>query len=140
MTYGNTIEIPSEFVNASYQSAVDENGKIVIVNSYGKVIYSVDGIHWDYSEIPVDSLVIHNVIYANNKFFAVGTCITTNHGVIAYSSDAISWTTITFSDISVVLDIAYGNGKFIATTFSNKIITSTDGISWTSSTVSAPRT
>jgi hypothetical protein len=62
---------------------------------------------------------------------------------MAYSTDGITWTAVTnstFGDVldeSVIRDIAYGNGKFVAIGPMGqnfKMATSTDGISWTAVT------
>lgn len=152
MTYGTTVEIPLEFNNESYLCHVavdDENGKMAIIGFYGGVIYSIDGIHWEYTKIGAylagyDYFSVNDAIYANNKFIAVGKLYnkTTdeNVGVIAYSTDAIKWNCNYIRDVETAYSIAYGNEKFVVATGSNKIITSIDGISWTVSTVSIPRT
>ncbi len=64
------------------------------------------------------------VAYGNGLYVAVGC-----DGVIATSTDAVSWTSRN-SEVSVVIyDIAYAESRFVAVGRS-AILSSTDGISW----------
>jgi hypothetical protein len=81
---------------------------------------------------------INSVVYGGGKFVAVG-----NNSEMAYSSDGITWTTVTntgFTKTNIlgtlygIADIAYGGGKFVAVGGGNQIAYSTDGINWTSAT------
>jgi hypothetical protein len=77
---------------------------------------------------------IEAITYGGGKFVAVG-----GNGLIAYSTDGITWTTIPagrgagqtqFLFTETLYSVAYGNGKFVAAG-GTKIVYSTDGITWT---------
>ena len=77
---------------------------------------------------------IYGLCYGNGKFIAGDL-----DGVMAYSTDGISWTKINQSAMGDVLALCYGNGKFIAGGFDGQMAYSTDGISWTKINQSATK-
>ena len=89
--------------------------------------YSEDGIIWstDKDIVVPARTIIYDVIYANNKYVAVGT-----NGVILYSEDAITWNAGVSENMRGLNSIAYGNGKFVAVG-GGVILYSEDGINWT---------
>jgi len=78
------------------------------------------------------------VAYGGGKFVATG-----QKGLIAYSTDGVTWTETKNHPIpepSQIYDctmwsIAYGNGKFVAVGERNMVVYSTDGITWTQATI-----
>ena len=89
--------------------------------------YSEDGIIWSIDKdivVPART-TIYDVIYANNKYVAVGT-----NGVILYSEDAITWNAGVSENIRGLRSVTYGNGKFVAVG-GGVILYSEDGIHWT---------
>jgi hypothetical protein len=73
-----------------------------------KMVYSSDGINWIAKPSSPFTGGISDIIYCDDKFFAIGY-----DGEIAYSSDGVSWlaTTRPFPDY---FELTYGGGKFIA--------------------------
>jgi hypothetical protein len=104
----------------------------------GKIATSPDGVTWtiqtnhpfykDRSNRPISQIV-----YGNGKFIAVGGAGTVGSSFsnkMAYSSDGITWTAVADTGLNSGINVAYGNGKFVA--FANsKMAYSSDGITWT---------
>ena len=106
--------------------------------------YSEDGIIWstDKDIITPARTIIYDVIYANNKYVAVGS-----NGTILYSDvetnmpDDIRWFSGVSDNVNDLHSVTYANGKFVAVgkyTDPNSgsapiatIIYSEDGIHWT---------
>jgi hypothetical protein len=104
-------------------------------SSYGGMAYSTNGITWTAvaeitgrldSEGLRHSWSILDITYGNGRFVAVGAYN------IAYSSDGISWETIS-DDINqfYTYGIAYGNNRFVAVGSSVNIAYSADCVTWT---------
>lgn len=111
------------------------NGKWVILyfsNPANKGTYSTDGLTWTDFNLPIINSSWSDVIFAKNKFIAVGT----KNGSI-YSSDGINWE---MGDLnSNLLDypkMMYVNGKIYAFSHSSRnYAVSENGINWTSYTL-----
>ena len=129
------------------------NGKFVAYNySKGydntKIATSTDGITW--TAVDFSSILIYSISYCNGKFFAGGSSYNSSTYAstykIATSTDGTTWTEVTqivfVGDYSEIRGIVYGNDKFVAIghyynqstyTYTTKIVTSTDGVTWTAS-------
>jgi uncharacterized repeat protein (TIGR02543 family) len=92
--------------------------------------------NWAWTVIPAGTgsgqsgftTLINSIAYGGGKFVAVGT-----NGVMAHSSDGVSWNTVadsTFGTLNI-LDIAYGSGVFVAVGTGGRMAYSSDGITWT---------
>lgn len=101
------------------------NGKFVATKGTS-IFYSVDTITW--TEVVID-FTASKIVWGNDKFV---TCASSDVTQIGYSSDGITWNTITLSEtIPMVSNIIYGNGMFILVTReNNNYYYSTDGITW----------
>ncbi len=74
---------------------------------------------------------ISGIVYANSLYVAYG--IRTGAGLIATSSDAVTWTIRAFGGTTTISDVAFGNGVWVATLNTVSVVyTSTDAITWTS--------
>jgi len=88
------------------------NGTFVAVNIVGQVLTSTDGASWSIIGSP-PSGTWNNIKYVGGVFVLVG--ISSGTGAIATSSDGTSWNTVkTISSTSGVLDVAFGNSKWVA--------------------------
>lgn len=77
--------------------------------------------------------VVTGIVYANSLYVAYGS--RTGAGLIATSSDALTWTIRAFGGNGAVTDVAFGNGNWVATVGINSVVyTSPDAITWTSRT------
>ncbi len=109
------------------------NGTFVAVGYYTDgstpnniAFYSADGIAWMQTPLPVTISCI-KVIYANEKFVAVGNAAT----YALYSSDGINWTQAELPANGGWTGLAYGLDKFVAIDSSGALSAySVDGITW----------
>lgn len=114
------------------------NGRFVAISRNSTAAaYSADGITWVACSLPLE-LDWQSVCYGGGKFVAVAdtTSITENRRV-AYSSDGVIWISATVPSLMPWNDVCYGNGKFVAvaTHVSGTGMYSTDGITWTATTM-----
>lgn len=112
------------------------NGMFVAVAGAGgggtdRVMTSPNGTSWTTRTAPSGQW--YGVTYGEGKFVAVGTT-----GTVMYSYDGINWISGTPAESRQWIDVTYGNGQFVAIAqgsgFTTHIMTSPDGISWTSRT------
>jgi hypothetical protein len=109
-------------INPDFSAVVYGNGIWVAVSTAstgGSVFTSYDGIDWsEQSQV----LVEYSIAYGNGLF------TTGNY----YSTDGINWNVTSFGTLAK--GITYGNGYFVAITDggTNRVLYSTDAISWTS--------
>jgi hypothetical protein len=113
------------------------DGKILLFNSsmIGSVTYSTDGISWTSSPLPWG--------YSSSVYYVFDKFIYFTGGTTGYvSEDGLTWTQISKPDGYFSAPV-YGNNKFVSVSFgddvnyyrSDKVIYSTDGISWSLATM-----
>ncbi|MDR3171521.1 MAG: hypothetical protein LBU17_07835 [Treponema sp.] len=109
------------------------NGKFVAGGSnYGHTAYSSDGRTWQ-SNTQTEAIFggnwINGLAYGGGKFVVAGE----GSGILAWSSDGINWTTVVNTGVigQNFMNIAYGNGSFVAVTAGGGASYSSDGITWT---------
>lgn len=113
---------------ASPTSSVDA---IVYINSRfvafgGAVCSSTDGTTWTLDNGSVGAL--YSIAYGAGKYVGVG-----NTGLVRYSSDLVTWTTVSWPDTNRMYKVIFANGLFV-TGSRNAVFTSPDGITWTTYT------
>ena len=106
------------------------NGKFLTGQWDGYISYSIDGKTWYSGTNSKGSLRIigSNSIYSiayGDKFVAVG-----RSGYTAYSTDGENWNLGTKASSSYLMNVAYGNGKYISSSGSDFIGISQDGQTW----------
>jgi hypothetical protein len=156
------LELPGQLISAgiewttrsaagnddSWQSVSYGNGRFVVVGSGSDyVMYSDDGVNWA-TTTAGESHAWLSVTYGNGLFVAVSNTGTYR---VMTSPDGINWTIrASAADTSSWSEVTYGNGIFVAvtcgisstscnSTSGNRVMTSPDGINWTSQ-VSAAET
>lgn len=107
-----------------------------------EILSSADGVNWSQHIIVPQNgpSALYEapsaIIYANSLYVAVGSgfarqCSGSSYAVVLTSADLMNWTqTILTECESILLDISYGGGKFVAVGGSGKFFTSSDGYSW----------
>jgi hypothetical protein len=70
-------------------------------------------------------------VYGSDKFVIGGYETASTNRLLAYSTDATSWTSLYAASQRGVLDIEYANGLFVAVSSDGYCATSTTGTSWT---------
>ena len=103
-----------------------------------RIMTSPDGITWTGRASGDDLNKWNAVTYANGKFVAVATSSgrapsPAPTALTATSADGITWTVGTDSDTlnKNWYGLTYGNGVFVATGGANAVMTSPDGLDWT---------
>lgn len=151
----NTLSLKTKDTQSSDgpNTAAYGNGTYVVGFFQGYIYYSTDGETWtEATSSPFRSVnnnygnqAIYDLVFANGIFIAVGDA-----GLIASSPDGITWTQRSaWDDVSNTIStnesnpinytlnsVAYGDGKFVACSWSTGgiIMTSSDGLSWTQTT------
>jgi len=110
----NTFNFPS---SQRWSRMIYANGKIYALTYTGGVVaYSVDGINWQQSTMPLTSC--RGIAYGNGFFVAVD-----NSTQFAYSIDGIKWFPTLIPSPSTEsrqgADIAFGGGRFVAPKYYN---------------------
>jgi hypothetical protein len=92
----------------------------------GAVCSSTDGTTWTLDNGSVGAL--YSIAYGAGKYVGVG-----NTGLVRYSSDLVTWTTVSWPDTNRMYKVIFANGLFV-TGSRNAVFTSPDGITWTTYT------
>lgn len=115
----------------SFKALAHGNGKWVCGAEDGDIIVSEDGFHWRQVPTPTVGSWDHiiKVIWSNGRFVAI-----TSEANIFTSSDGEAWTApaLPANRGNSFTQIAWSNGRFLVpTSLGSKVLTSTDGLSWT---------
>lgn len=117
------------YVNSTYVAGLG-------YGTTGTIGYSTDGINWSSVSTTLTS-TITEIDWNGNRYVAVGTNTASTQFII-YSSNLTSWSNASVSFGTIARAVKWANGKFIAVGQNNsggvQFKTSTDGITWTSST------
>jgi len=127
---GATWTVYTIYTTSEWFEIIYGNGFFLIAgggSTLGPYIKSTDGINWTKTGT---GLGINSLVYLNNKF------VSTSHYSVFISTDAATWTEVNVSGIGLGwTDVAYGNGKYVAISYTatsgNRVITSTNGTTWT---------
>jgi hypothetical protein len=97
---------------------------------------STDGISWTSTTNPFGTTVITELAYGNGIYLASCYSSTLSKGVIANSTDAITWVSrdALVPSGTEILSLAYGDDVYIAGGTDFFLRTSTDGVDWTTRT------
>ena len=108
------------------------NGKFVAIANDGSM-YSTDGINWFPGTGVTEEMIA--LTYGDGMFVAVGS---NGDQRVLYSTDGIDWT-LGSCPIQKWRGVSYGNGEFVACAKgAPAVMTSPDGINWTTQTVPSP--
>ena len=102
------------------------DGTAIINSGSNKCYYSTTGTDWQTTTLPRQAGWT-SVCYGNGMYVAVGT----GQQNVIYSTDGITWYTATgLSSLAGLMQVKYGNGKFITIDHRGGIGYSVDGIAW----------
>jgi len=118
------------FTNESTLLAVTfGNGLFVAAGDSGSLLTSADGVAWtNHSRAPSDFLA--GTAAGNGKFVAVGG--RGSDAIILGSTDGVSWVDRNVTPSNAFSAAAFGNNRFVVVDGNGAILSSPDGISWTS--------
>jgi len=104
------------------------NGLFVAVGSDAAgsiLVTSTNGVHWTEHSPGTDNS-FSKVIFDDDSFWVVSDL-----GTILTSRDGLQWTTASFADMDLVIDIARGGGRCVVLEYPNRVGVSIDGVNWT---------
>jgi hypothetical protein len=108
------------------------NNLFVAVGANGKLATSTNGITWTSRDALFGTTQINTVGFGDGRYIAGGN-YDGSRAMVRISTDAITWATVITTFTSVMNNIVYGNGVWVANgNNTNDVATSNDGISWTS--------
>ncbi|MBI3867987.1 MAG: immunoglobulin domain-containing protein [Verrucomicrobia bacterium] len=104
------------------------NGLYVAVGERN-ILVSREGVSWETSFIGPPLLSLSSVAFGNDRFVAAG------RSRILTSKDGLQWADARFSAAGArgFLDVAFGNGTFVAVGANGSLWISTDGVDWSPS-------
>lgn len=107
-------------------------------NYIGMLAYSTDGTTWQKATTVLGTdMMLKGVAYGLNPdgiglYVVVGSSWSGSvTGVIYTSEDGDNWSQVTTGSIGRLTDVTYGNGIFVAVGEGDTLMTSVDGMSWT---------
>lgn len=121
--------------NQAWYSVCFGAGLFVAVGLSGAIKTSPDGVTWTARTNPIGtSYTMYDVTYGGGKFVAVATTGSSTNRAVYSTDGGITWTqalTNNFSSASAICQVTYGNGVFLIFGATTTILTSTDGLNWT---------
>lgn len=127
-----TWTVATAVVNTTLNRVVYMNSMFMAVGANGVVLTSTDGVTWT-SRTTGQTAQLNDVIYANGVWAVVGA------GLILSSTDAITWY-VRLGPANALYQVIYANSLFVTVGNGAGVITSIDGVTWTSRTVSPTNT
>jgi hypothetical protein len=109
-------------LGGGFASLLFANGRFVAVASRLRAT-STNGVDWITTDSP--AIAVGDLAHGNGIFVSAGG--TTN----ALSSDGIAWELVPSGINTGFYTIGFGNGKFVAITIRNEVVTSPDARTWT---------
>ena len=100
------------------------------------ILTSTDGVTWNHRSLNT-LMVIENLVWGNDQFVAVGTNYEDNQYSILTSVDGATW--MPRRSDGPAYGVTWDNNRFVATAY-NRMLTSVDGVVWTSSNVNVYNT
>jgi hypothetical protein len=114
-------------------------GKFVAVSDTGTTVTSLNGLSWTARNGGTSG--VYGIAFGNGKFVAVGGTpdpLFFFYDTVTYASaDAQSWTQVYPGQLSLMSDLWFGNGTFVAVGDGGTILSSKDGSAWTQQNSSA---
>ena len=133
-TSGSTWTARSISANMKNAYGVASSGSRWVVvgdgSSLGETLTSTDGVTWASNSVS-GSTSLNAVAFGGSTFVAVGA---SGKIFTSPSTSGATWTSRTSGVATTINDVTYANGIFAACTAS-AVLTSSDGITWTSSSV-----
>jgi hypothetical protein len=146
-------DVHCNFTSVAYGGSAGSE-KFIAVGDLHYWAYSTDGVIWSIDE-NYPYLYANDIIYdgpqGQKKFIISVNPIDPKKGtqpIMAYSTDGLMWTDITntpfpmdsdLSNYSRDVYIAYSNGKFVAVGSGGNIAYSTNGVNWSSATITGEK-
>jgi hypothetical protein len=133
----NVAQIQYPF-NTEWWSSIYDGEKFICIAGNLTVARSYNGSTWEIISQGQQNLHSYIAVYGDNKFVAI---YRNNASTVAYSTNAITWTlrSTLLPEDYYVHSIIYANGKFvIGSSYTDKILYSSNGIDWSVTDASGP--
>jgi hypothetical protein len=109
------------------------NGQYIVLTSGPGLLISTDGTNWTARTLPFDGS-ISQLAYGNGRYVVVGS--EQSGGLIASSSDLVSWARYDVGTPYALSGVGFGGGTFVAVGAGSNVnagyvVTSTTGTNWT---------
>lgn len=137
---GATWDQGTAAANSQWQAAAYGNGVFVAIGPQpaNSVSFSADGATWTSASLSgISPRYWQSVWFANDRFIAFSNPLNlSDTGATMSSTDGINWAPGILPAGSQWNSVAYGNGTYVAVSYSgsNEVMTSTDGATWTPGT------
>lgn len=114
-------------------------GRWVAVGQNGRIQSSSDGEEWTFHDLGIEQDLV-SITWSGEWFIAYGKQVESGSGcksaprcypVVAVSADGLDWQ-VSYPPTEIIMGVIWGGGRFIAATFYNQFLTSTDGLTWKS--------
>jgi len=120
----------------SLQDVVWGKGRFVAAAYWGKVYTSWDGVSWANVGVPPAFDSQPRLAFGNNVFVMAGKKANVSAAQICYSADGRFWQSASFpAGIPQIQEVSFGNGKFLAMADSGTVLSSSNGITWSLTSV-----
>jgi len=117
----------------AFDGLIFANGLFVGVCRYDNILTSPDGITWTVRYTERDGTGFSRIAYGNGRFVTLGSEV--GKTATSYTSEnGITWQKHFFpcrNPDTEMMDIAFGNGVFVAVGSYGQIFVSSDGVNWT---------
>lgn len=118
------------------QDIVWGKGRFVTAEYWGSVFNSWDGTTWSAVGDPPNFDSQPRLAFGANVFVMAGKIVNASAAQICWSADGRIWNQATFPNgVPQVREVAYGGGQFVAVADSGVVLRSSDGKTWSLTTV-----
>ena len=131
-SYGGTNWYVGTLPTSEFWSDITHDGsEFIITGEYSPVILA--GSHNNWTQITNNSGVNLTQIASDDNQFSVALGGQYD-SMVCWTADGLTWTKVTVN-LDMMSDIAYGNGKFVVIGSGDKALYSSDGKTWTQTTL-----
>ena len=124
------IERTPDLPTRNFEAIIYKNGMFVATGENGIIATTQDGIEWT---VQTAGNYVSSVIFGKGLFLSVYSDAGRGH-YIQTSPDGITWTEKITGATKSLIEVAYGEGKYIAVGYEGTIISSLDLTTWTEET------
>lgn len=133
----DTWTLQTSGITGSLPASIWGKGRFVVAETFGSILTSWDGVTWTNVGEPPDFDRDPRLAHGNGMFVVVGKKNGVSAAQICYSSDARTWNVATFpAGVPVPSTVMFANNRFLAAAAGGHVLSSTDGINWSLTTVS----
>lgn len=114
-------------------AASSGNGQWVVCGDDGGIYTSDDAMNWTDHSLPPTTHDLRHLVYGNGRFVAFAA----SRDLVYHSANGADWVSADLPQASAVQEARFLNGRFTAVDYRGNIWFSDDGLTWTTTNVSA---